>query len=168
MWICTVISPSPCLFYALITVEIGGNVDLYCNIAIPMLVFGVNYSGDWRKCGFVLYYCDGKNKKKYISKKNKDFIQKLAQRDYSVKIKVKIDKMLKELQNIYRHNFYDEICNVYNNMSDAQHFSKAIEKIGLYERNGIYLGEDIIVTFESENNNFNAKDLNNIINHFLV
>ena len=76
--------------------------------------------------------------------------------------------MLKELQNIYRHNFYDEICNVYNNMSDAQHFSKAIEKIGLYERNGIYLGEDIIVTFESENNNFNAKDLNNIINHFLV
>ena len=219
------------------------------------------------------YYCNGENKKKYISKKEKDFIRKLAQRDYAIKIKVKIDKISKELQKLYERNFYDEIYNVYDNMSDArkelitpyfisddeyariwiesnntntfentyenkteiwtergehvrsktekiiadklfylnipykyepkltlcnernvypdfivlnkrsrkeyywEHFGlmtdaqycrKAIEKIALYERNGMYIGEDIIVTFESENNNFNIKDLNNIINHFLV
>ena len=219
------------------------------------------------------YYRDGRNKKIYISKKDIDFIRKLAQRDYATKIKIKLDKMLKELQNIYGRNFYDEIYNVYDNMHDArkelitpylisddeyarkwmesyhsntdentyentteiwtekgehvrsktekiiadklfylkipykyeprltlfnernlypdfivlnkrtrkeyywEHFglmtnaqycSKAIEKIALYERNGMYIGEDIIVTFESENNNFNIKDLNNIINHFLV
>jgi len=44
---------------------------------------------------------------------------------------------------------------------------KAIRKIVLYEQNGIYLGENLIITFETKQNPMNQKQVGSIVDRML-
>lgn len=64
-----------------------------------------------------------------------------------------------------RENFYLEH---FGRMDDPEYCKKALEKIDKYEENGIFLGEELFVTFESSKKAINMKQIDNIIDRFLV
>ena len=52
-------------------------------------------------------------------------------------------------------------------MDDPDYVEKAIRKIAIYEQNEIYLGENLIATFETRKNPMNQKIAGSIINRIL-
>ena len=53
-------------------------------------------------------------------------------------------------------------------MDDPEYVEKSIKKIAMYERQGIFLGEGLIVTFESKNLPLNSKMVDCTIKHYLI
>ncbi len=53
-------------------------------------------------------------------------------------------------------------------MDDPEYVEKAIKKIAMYERQGIFLGEGLVVTFESKNLPLNSKMVDCTIKHYLI
>ena len=53
-------------------------------------------------------------------------------------------------------------------MDEPEYLKKALDKIQLYENNGIFLGEQLIATFESRSNPINTNDILNKIHHYLL
>lgn len=52
-------------------------------------------------------------------------------------------------------------------MSDPEYSDKAIRKINTYEKNGIFPGEKLLLTYES-NNNFDTEIIDNMIKKYLL
>ncbi|MBE5881943.1 MAG: hypothetical protein E7289_06535 [Lachnospiraceae bacterium] len=52
-------------------------------------------------------------------------------------------------------------------MDEPEYAEKAIEKIALYEQNGIFLGENLVLTFETMKNPINRKVIQDIIRRWL-
>lgn len=53
-------------------------------------------------------------------------------------------------------------------MDDSEYAKTAIKKIKTYEDNGIYLGENLILTFETETNVLSTKDIERNVTRFLI
>ena len=53
-------------------------------------------------------------------------------------------------------------------MDDSCYARSAIKKIEAYEKNGIYLGERLIITFETSESVLNTNTIENIVQRFLV
>ena len=53
-------------------------------------------------------------------------------------------------------------------MSDADYAEKTIPKIALYEQNNIFIGDKLILTFETQNHPLNQKQILNIVNHYFL
>lgn len=53
-------------------------------------------------------------------------------------------------------------------MDDLIYVEKALKKITMYEQQGIFLGEDLILTYESQNMPLNSKMVRRVIKHYLV
>lgn len=51
-------------------------------------------------------------------------------------------------------------------MDDGEYSSKAVKKISIYENNGLFLGERLIVTFETSDKILNTNELERIIARF--
>jgi len=51
-------------------------------------------------------------------------------------------------------------------MSDADYAEMAIQKIALYEQNNIFIGDKLILTFETQNHPLNQKHIFTILNRF--
>lgn len=63
----------------------------------------------------------------------------------------------------------DEIYWEHFGMMDNQEYANsAIKKIDLYAKNGIYLGQNLIVTFESSKKSIDTKIVNSYIDNYLV
>lgn len=52
-------------------------------------------------------------------------------------------------------------------MDDSVYIEKAIKKIMAYEKQGIFPGEDLIITYETRKNPINQKNIKNLIEHYL-
>lgn len=63
-----------------------------------------------------------------------------------------------------RENVYWEHLGM---MDDANYAEKAIQKINTYMQNGIYLGKNLLVTFETRNNPINHRTIDVIISAYL-
>lgn len=63
-----------------------------------------------------------------------------------------------------RENVYWEHLGM---MDDGNYAEKAIQKINTYMQNGIYLGKNLLVTFETRNNPINHRTIDVIINEYL-
>lgn len=63
-----------------------------------------------------------------------------------------------------RKEFYWEHLGM---MDDATYAERALQKIALYEQNGIYPGEGLILTYETRTNPLNQKVVVNVIEHYL-
>lgn len=53
-------------------------------------------------------------------------------------------------------------------MDDPGYARKAVKKIETYERNGIYVGDRLILTFETEDSGFNKKSVERNVNRYLL
>ena len=53
-------------------------------------------------------------------------------------------------------------------MDDPEYVESAIRKIITYEQNGIYLGEKLILTYETRKQPISQKDVKRIIEHYLT
>lgn len=52
-------------------------------------------------------------------------------------------------------------------MDDPSYAEKAIKKLSTYEQNGIFPGEQLIITFETRKNQLNQRQINKIIEYYL-
>ena len=52
-------------------------------------------------------------------------------------------------------------------MDDEIYVEKAIQKITTYEQNGIFPGENLILTYETKKNPLNQKTIMRMIQHYL-
>ena len=52
-------------------------------------------------------------------------------------------------------------------MDDPNYVDMAIKKINTYEQNGILLGKNLILTYETKKNPLNSKTIKLIIQHYL-
>lgn len=52
-------------------------------------------------------------------------------------------------------------------MDDEEYTEKAMRKIMLYEQNGIFLGEKLIVTFETKKSPLNQKSVRRMLDHYM-
>ena len=52
-------------------------------------------------------------------------------------------------------------------MDDPSYVEKALQKIVLYEKNGIFHGENLILTYETRKNPMNQKEIMHLIQHYL-
>ena len=52
-------------------------------------------------------------------------------------------------------------------MDDLSYVEKALQKIALYEQNGIFHGENLILTYETRKNPMKQKEIMHLINHYL-
>lgn len=52
-------------------------------------------------------------------------------------------------------------------MDDEDYARKAVQKIDVYESNGIYMGERLIVTFETSEKILGTKEIERIVHRFL-
>lgn len=64
-----------------------------------------------------------------------------------------------------RREFYWEHFGM---MDNAEYCEKAIRKISCYEKNGIYVGKQLLVTYETSTQVLNPKQLEEIIKEFLL
>lgn len=64
-----------------------------------------------------------------------------------------------------RKEYYWEHFGLWDNPA---YMKKAVRKIVAYQRTGIYLGEQLIVTFETSNYHPGLYDINQLIDHYLV
>ena len=53
-------------------------------------------------------------------------------------------------------------------MDDSEYVEKAMQKIASYEKNGIYTGDSLILTYETQMHPINQKQINGIIHHYLL
>ncbi|MGN0404153.1 MAG: hypothetical protein ACI4F1_02910 [Bariatricus sp.] len=53
-------------------------------------------------------------------------------------------------------------------MDDFEYAEKAIQKIGVYERNGIFPGEGLILTYETKKQPLNSKTIMLMVQHYLL
>lgn len=53
-------------------------------------------------------------------------------------------------------------------MDDSEYVAAAIRKISIYEKNGIRIGENLIVTFESSKSGLDSAYIDSIINRYLI
>lgn len=53
-------------------------------------------------------------------------------------------------------------------MDDSEYVEKAVQKIASYEKNGIYTGDCLILTYETQMHPINQKQINGIIHHYLL
>ena len=53
-------------------------------------------------------------------------------------------------------------------MDDPEYASKAVKKIKLYENNGIFIGERLVVTFETQKMALNTSDIERIVERFPI
>ena len=63
-----------------------------------------------------------------------------------------------------RQEFYWEHLGM---MDDSSYAEKALQKISMYEQNGIFPGEKLIITYETRKSPLNQKQLANIIEHYM-
>lgn len=56
----------------------------------------------------------------------------------------------------------------FGRMSDADYAEKTIPQIALYEQNNIFIGDKLILTFETQNHPRNQKQILNIVNHYFL
>ena len=56
----------------------------------------------------------------------------------------------------------------FGKMDDPQYARKALEKIRLYEENGLFVGEQLILTFESSEQPLDKKELELLIEKYLI
>lgn len=56
----------------------------------------------------------------------------------------------------------------FGRMDDGKYVNSAIKKIKLYEKNQIFLGQNLIVTFESSNQNLDYEWASDLIHRFLI
>lgn len=52
-------------------------------------------------------------------------------------------------------------------MDDQAYATSAVKKIKSYEENGIYAGERLILTFETQKTVLNTGDIESVVNSFL-
>ena len=53
-------------------------------------------------------------------------------------------------------------------MDDPSYAEKALKKLSTYEQNGIFPGEQLIITFETRKNPLNQKHILNLIEHYFL
>lgn len=53
-------------------------------------------------------------------------------------------------------------------MDDEVYARKAVRKLEVYESNGIYIGERLIVTFETSEKILGTKEIERIVQRFLI
>ncbi len=53
-------------------------------------------------------------------------------------------------------------------MDDSDYVEKALYKIMRYEENGIFQGDNLILTYETRKNPINQKQIRRIIQHYLL
>ena len=53
-------------------------------------------------------------------------------------------------------------------MGDADYMEKVISKIALYEQNNIFIGDRLILTFETQKSPLNQKQIKNLIRHYFM
>lgn len=53
-------------------------------------------------------------------------------------------------------------------MDDPNYVKSAIRKIETYQKNGIYLGEKLIVTFETSDMPLNTRTMHDLVQKYLV
>ena len=56
----------------------------------------------------------------------------------------------------------------FGKMDDPQYARKALEKIRLYESNGIFIGEQLIITFESSEQPLDKREFELLIEKYLI
>ena len=52
-------------------------------------------------------------------------------------------------------------------MDDPSYAEKALQKLSTYEQNGIFPGEQLIITYETRKNPLSQKQVLNFIEHYL-
>lgn len=53
-------------------------------------------------------------------------------------------------------------------MDDPEYLEHALSKLNMYQRNGYFLGEDLIITYETKQNPLNTRMLERILIHYLL
>lgn len=53
-------------------------------------------------------------------------------------------------------------------MDDSDYLENAIQKIAKYEQNGLFVGDKLILTYETRKNPINQKQIKNLIYHYLL
>ena len=53
-------------------------------------------------------------------------------------------------------------------MDDPNYVENAMQKLMLYQQNGIFPGEQLIITFETRKNPLNQKQILNLVEHYFT
>ena len=65
------------------------------------------------------------------------------------------------------HNYEDLYWQHEGRMDDQAYAASAVKKIKSYEENGVYAGERLILTFETQKTVLNTGDIERVVNRFL-
>ena len=60
------------------------------------------------------------------------------------------------------------VCVRFGMMDDSEYAEKAIQKMAFYEQNNIYIGDKLIVTFETQNHPLNSKQIVELVQHYFT
>lgn len=143
------------------------------------------------KISYYHYQVPCKSGGTYISRKNEVLIHKLAQKSYNEKVLSYAEKRLRyvrQLADIYEDSGIEEIfCKEHpdftvlskrtrrewywehnGKMDDPGYARKAIKKLQNYEKNNIFVGEKLILTYETEQNVIQTKDIERLAKKYLL
>ena len=147
--------------------------------------------------GSVQYYHKTNHEQKkgeYISKKNSKLITLLAQKDYDLRflkdMKEQKSKLFYSCGIPYRYEYpvnlkgygivYPDFtllnvkerkeiyCEHFGLMDNPEYCQKAIQKIETYAKNGIYIGKNLLVTFETLQKALDMKIVEQMLKEFIL
>ena len=132
------------------------------------------------------YFIDGR----YISKKKKDYAQKVAQQEYDAKLIRVLEGVIskwKEIEFIYDNRIlekqFDEMCGARKRLvkpwiepiemkiksfMEKEYVEKNMRKLEIYERNGYLLGEKLLITHETSKAPLSRSVLDSYIESYLL
>lgn len=132
------------------------------------------------------YFIDGR----YISKKKKDYAQKVAQQEYDTKLIRALERVIskwKEIEFIYDNRIlekqFDEMCGARKRLvkpwiepidmkiksfMEMEYVEKNMRKLDIYERNGYLLGEKLLLTHETSKAPLSRSVLDSYIESYLL
>ncbi len=131
----------------------------------------------------------GKTKGNYVAKENEDLIRRLAQKSCAEKIIRLASRSLAQIKKITRDYEDEELEAVYlkeheerkkriqpvevvwehdGRMVDPVYAQSAVRKIHAYEKNGIFPGERLILTFETEKTILDMNVVEMLMHRYLI
>lgn len=145
----------------------------------------------------IQYYrcCEEKKSGIYISKNNIEMAKKLAQKAYDEKVLKLAERRLSQIRKIIKDYSENEIEEVYLNgvgtvypdftflspirgeeiywehngkVDDPLYARNMVKKIQAYENNGIWQGERLILTYETEQTILNTSKIEQLVKRYLL
>lgn len=104
--------------------------------------------------------------KEYQGKKKRNLVEKIAQKEYNLQLLGCIKKQINALENLLI-TLEKYILEHLGMMDKISYSENAMQKIDMYEKNGILLGDGLIITHETSGNPLDINVLGRYIERFL-